>query len=481
MRESTSERLGGTDLLFALLRAVVVGGGVGWLYLTPLSFEVKERLIILLAGFTGYSVLLYIALYLWPMQHRFLYVLAVLLDLGLLALLVRMTGGIRSDFFLGFYLPAAVYAFYGGLTRGIVLSVCASIIYLTGIGRVGLASVHGADLLLRLGFLLLVTVAAGSLAEWRRRDFENIERLNSDLAVERDRLAKAYTDLQEMQAQILRSEQLAVIGRLAAGIAHEVNNPVASIATCVEGLERRLKGRPKRLPEELTDLPAYLDVMKKAAYRCKEITGKLLTFSQRGDSDLAEEVDLNETVEETIGLIAYQAKQEGVQIDTVADPHLPEVLGNRTALGQVCLNLFINAMDAMSEGGTLSVTTRYHGENGEEGKQQNGKKEDSSMHRFANSGGKEVVGGQRPSIPDATGWVELVVVDTGVGMSEEVQARIFEPFFTTKPVGKGTGLGLTICDQIIRKWGGTITVESQPGCGSTITVLLPVTHDVGEG
>lgn len=457
MRETAAERLEDTDIQFAILRAVVAGGAIGWIHLAPLPVGAKEGLIILAAGFTGYSAILYVALCMWTARRSLLYTVAVLLDLCLLATLVKMTGGIHSDFFLGFYLPVAVFAFYEGLTRGVLLSLGASVIYLAGVGWPGTPAAPLADLMLRLGFLLLVAVAVGMLAERKQKDLANIQSLNSDLAVERDRLGKAYSDLQEAQTQVLRSEQLAAIGRLAAGIAHEVNNPVASIATCVEGLERRVRGRAKILPEELEDLPAYLDVMKKAAFRCKEITGKLLTFSQRGDSDLPEEVDLDETVDETIGLVAYEAEREGIRIDRLTDGRLPDLLGNRTELGQVCLNLFINAMDAMPTGGVLTVATR-------------------SIWSLEHEQDPPVMARecQAPTEGSPAGWVEVSVSDTGVGMTEDTRSRIFEPFFTTKPVGKGTGLGLTICSQLVRKWGGQISAESGLGEGSTIRVLFPV-------
>ena len=166
--------------------------------------------------------------------------------------------------------------------------------------------------------------------------------------------------------------------------------------------------------------------------RCKEITYKLLSFARKTDPTIRR-VDLNEVVDEVIGLTSQKTRYANVHIETVLNPDLPSIHASPSELQQVLLNLVNNAIDAIERpGGTVTVTTR--------------------------SVGDEVV---------------LEVQDTGKGIPEANLGRIFDPFFTTKPVGQGTGLGLPICYGIVEKMGGRITVESEIEKGTTFTVFMP--------
>jgi signal transduction histidine kinase/putative methionine-R-sulfoxide reductase with GAF domain len=235
----------------------------------------------------------------------------------------------------------------------------------------------------------------------------------------------------QLERQVLLTERLTTAGRMAAGVAHELNNPLATIAGCAEALRGRLKeptlaGRP-----ELDDFPRYLGLIEEEAFRCKEITGSLLQFVREPDSR-RRATDLNALVVKTIELLSHQSRYAGAHLATELDPALPEVTVNEGQLRQVFLGLASNALDAMGGGGTLTIRTRR----------------------------------QRRE-------VEVEFEDQGPGIPEELHQRVFEPFFTTKPTGQGTGLGLAIAQGIVADHGGRIELVSAPGQGARFLVALP--------
>jgi two-component system, NtrC family, sensor kinase len=253
------------------------------------------------------------------------------------------------------------------------------------------------------------------------------------------RLREMYANLaqqvNERSRQLVRSERLAGVGFLAAGVAHEINNPLASIAFCSEALDRRieelLRQRPTD-PEEQKVIAKYLKMIQEEAFRCKEITEKLLAFS-RGGERKRERIDLAEVVQGVLDVVQHLQNCKGKQL--VFDPREPVLAwANAQEIKQVFLNLVVNALDSMDEGGRLMITH-----------------------------GKRV------------GMVELVFNDTGCGMSAEVLENLFEPFFTRNRTGKGTGLGLSISHRIITQHGGEIEATSDgAGKGSTFIVRLPI-------
>ncbi|GEM_PF-4171942 len=283
----------------------------------------------------------------------------------------------------------------------------------------------------------------------------------ASLKGQRAALERAYTELRDAQAQLVRSEQLASLGRLAAGVAHEINNPMASIAACVEGLQRRL--RPAG-PGELEDLPEYLEIIRKATYRCKRTAEKLLSFSRQA-APIFEPVDVNDVAREVVSLVGHEAGLEGKRVTARLDPGAPAISGDRAQLGQLLLNLILNGLDAIDGAGAVRVATRF-------------KEKETETRRY----GDVVNPPLSPSPPlpvgdGGGGWVEVAVEDTGCGIPEGHLQRIFEPFFTTKAVGKGTGLGLSICESIVRRHGGAMGVTSRVGAGSTFVVTFPVVPD----
>ena len=244
-------------------------------------------------------------------------------------------------------------------------------------------------------------------------------------------LVEDITLAKQLERQMLLTERLTTAGRLAAGVAHELNNPLATIAGCAESLQGRLKEDALAGRAELADFSTYLGLVEEEAYRCKEITGSLLQFVRDPGSRRAE-TDLNSLVHKTIELIAHQARYaEGVFV-TELDEALPEIVVNEGQLRQVFLGLASNALDAMEGHGRLTIRTRR-----------------------------------------SRREVEVEFEDEGPGIPDEVAQRIWDPFFTTKPPGQGTGLGLAIAQGIIADHGGRIEMQTHVGKGSIFRVVLP--------
>jgi len=246
------------------------------------------------------------------------------------------------------------------------------------------------------------------------------------------RLADAYRDRSVMAHQVIETGRLASIGELAAGIAHEINNPVAIMVQEAGWIDDLLGEGDPCSGENLEEIMRAVTQIRTQGDRCKEITYKLLSFARKTDPTIRE-VELNDVVDEVIGLTSQKTRYANVHIETELTPDLPVIQASPSELQQVLLNLVNNAIDAIERpGGTVTVATR--------------------------AAGAEVV---------------LEVRDTGKGIPEANLGRIFDPFFTTKPVGQGTGLGLPICYGIVEKMGGRITVESEIEKGTTFTVFIP--------
>jgi signal transduction histidine kinase len=244
-------------------------------------------------------------------------------------------------------------------------------------------------------------------------------------------LVEDITRAKGLERQMLLTERLTTAGRLAAGVAHELNNPLATIAGCAVSLQGQL-GAVERAMTESTDFRHYLGLIEEEAYRCKEITGSLLQFV-RDPGSHREPTDLNSVVVKAVELLARQKRFTGSHVVTDLDVALPPVAVNEGQLRQVCLGLASNALEAMEGRGTLTVRSRV-----------------------------------------GHGSVEIELEDEGPGIPEENLARIFHPFFTTKPPGQGTGLGLAIAQGIVTDHGGRIEVTSVVGRGSIFRVVLPL-------
>jgi len=248
-------------------------------------------------------------------------------------------------------------------------------------------------------------------------------------------LVEDITLQKRLERQMVLTERLTTAGRLAAGVAHELNNPLATIAGCAEALRERSQDSHLRDLDAFKDFPSYLGLIEEEAYRCKEITGSLLHFVRDPGSRRAP-TDLNVLVDKVLELIGHQSRYAQSRFERRLDAELPDVVANEGQLRQVFLGLASNALDAMDGRGTLTVTTR----------RRNAKE------------------------------VEIAFRDEGPGIPEHILPRVFDPFFTTKPPGQGTGLGLAIAQGIVADHDGRFEVDSRAGAGTTFRVILPVSR-----
>ena len=240
------------------------------------------------------------------------------------------------------------------------------------------------------------------------------------------------TQISEMQEQLSRSRRLATVGQLAAGVAHEINNPLAAITTCAEATLRDLRETPalSTLAEEHS-WTFYLEEIVRQALRCKAITRGLLDLSRQRRAR-REPCDLNALVERGVMLLSQREEARSVTLRTALDSQLDEVATDEVLVRQILDNLLTNALDAVEGRGSIKVSTVLD-----------------------------------------SGRVCIEVADTGAGIPAELLVRIFDPFYTTKEAGKGSGLGLAISTTLAEALGGALTVESKPGAGSRFRLWLP--------
>ena len=240
------------------------------------------------------------------------------------------------------------------------------------------------------------------------------------------------TERTQMEAELAHSERLASLGFLASGISHEINNPLATITACLDGLQRRLADGTEA-GSGAAVVGRYVELIQKEVHRCRDLTGKLMLLAQKS-SPLREPVDLNAALAETVSLLEFEAERSGARVvkDLAAD--LPAFRGDEPRLRQVMLNLLLNALEAVRPGGTVNVQTCVE-----------------------------------------NGVIRIVIRDDGCGIPPGDLERIFEPFYSARPGRRSTGLGLFVSSQIVRHHGGTIEVRSQASEGTEVSVRLP--HD----
>jgi signal transduction histidine kinase len=241
-------------------------------------------------------------------------------------------------------------------------------------------------------------------------------------------LQQANRHILEQQDAMIRSEKLSSLGRMAAGVAHELRNPLAVISGRAQILQTIARGDRPPTPEQID---RNLAAVEEQAQRAVRIITGLSTYARQRPPELGV-VALAEVVKETLELVQPQVKMDGLEVVTDIEPGLPAIHGNLDQLQQVFINLFVNAAQAMAGGGRLAVAAREDG-----------------------------------------GSVVVTVADTGSGIAPEHLAKIFDPFFTTKPEGEGTGLGLSIIQGIVETHGGRIGVTSTVGEGTTFTLQFP--------
>ncbi|CAM4198093.1 ATP-binding protein [Roseateles saccharophilus] len=300
---------------------------------------------------------------------------------------------------------------------------------------------------------------------WLLQDRTEVRRVQQELELNYERIKQTNSRLEEAQSQLLQSEKMASIGQLAAGVAHEINNPIGFVSSNLGSLRGYIEplfalltllkkapaaALPEDVREELVrvdaaidldyvqeDLPQLLHESEDGLARVKKIVQDLKDFSRVDHADW-QDADLNAGLDSTLNVVMNEVKYKAEVRKHYGQ--LPPVRCIAAQLNQVFMNLIVNAAHAIAERGTITLTTSATEE----------------------------------------GWVCITVADTGSGMTEEVKRRIFEPFFTTKPVGKGTGLGLSLSFSIVQKHGGRIEVETEPGRGTCFRVWIPVSPPAGQ-
>lgn len=311
----------------------------------------------------------------------------------------------------------------------------------------------------------------------RKQEEKEMRAMNERLAIKGEESLKMFSELQEAheqlkeaQAQVLQSEKLASIGQLAAGVAHEINNPVGFISSNLQTLEeyaahylkilrivdnlkkalevednakaKKLLGEMKAFEEEvnlnfmINDMEGLLEESRQGLERVKKIVLDLRTFA-RDDKGEMEHVSIIEVIESILGIVHNEIKYKAEIIKDYGSDPLPLVRCNAQRIGQVFMNIIVNAAQAIEDKGKIYITITY----------------DQS-------------------------YVFIAIRDTGKGISKDKVLRIFEPFYTSKPVGQGTGLGLSISYEIVKKYQGDIKVISEEGQGTTFTIILPILNEL---
>ena len=288
-----------------------------------------------------------------------------------------------------------------------------------------------ADPLGRPLLFVLFTASLGVLAAMLIDQVEKERKAHAELNIAHQELSAYVRKLEESQEQLIRAEKLTSLGQLAASIAHEINNPLAGVLVYTQLLSKKVAGDAFKKEEALS----YLSKMETEISRCSRIIRNLLDFARQTEPMLRL-VDVNQVIEQVLAMVGHQAQLQNVEVVKEFSLSLPKVMADFDQLQQIFTNLALNAIQAMPEGGRLTV---------------------------------------RSSAVDSE--VRVDVQDTGCGISKENMGKLFTPFFTTKVKGKGVGLGLAVAHGIIERHKGRIKVQSEVGKGTTFSVYLAGHND----
>ena len=411
------------DHAFAFMRGIVITGGFFWLILYPYPEPLKFWLLSLFFVFFIYSLIMYGFIFAWPKRIEAIYLACLSLDLIFAGIFIKLSGGFNSVVFLVFYPLVALHSFYYGFFRGVALATIATLVYVVAIhDQWGL--LLWADLVFRVSIIFLIAVFLGFISENEKRDKNELIKTQLRLELLYKELEKAYKNLQDVKSQVEQTEKLASIGRLSAELAHEINNPLDGIKNCLTVIKNEFED-PQRKKR-------YLELIDEALYDIECAVRNLLDYAKRHEP-VWEEVDINGILERTIIMADYKLQNTEIEVKTGFDATLPPIIGDSHQLQEVFFNIILNAIDAMPKGGRLTIETKKIGN-----------------------------------------FADIKIRDTGVGIRKEDLAHIFNPFYTTKPLGEGTGLGLSVSLEIVKKHDGDISVSSEVGKGTVFNITLPI-------
>jgi signal transduction histidine kinase len=412
------------ERVFAVLLAAAMVGGLATCGLIPLRPRQEIDLVSLVVWFSLYKLGVFALVTIHPRRTRAIFLGALGIDLLLVFVLIVLTGGGASLFYLLFFPLVTVNAYYFGPWVALAASLTAG-------GLMAAAASLAPPWIGWLGVTLLIVlfgmpaIIVGIVAQRERRSRGEVERLNAEVT-------GTLNQLRAAQQELLVAERMATVGRLSLKVAHEIRNPIAAIELNAEMVQDIVKIHPGADMEDATGLVAAI---RDQVNTLDALTEEYLAFA-RFPKQHFEEESINQLVEELAAFVRPVATRQGLTIHVATDRAVPLMEIDRALLRQAIHNLVKNGMEALSRGGALTITSRSDG--------------------------------------DA---VEIAVSDTGAGISAEVAERLFEPFFTTKP--QGTGLGLSITRQIIEEHGGDLTWRNREGGGTTFVVRLPIKRPAG--
>jgi signal transduction histidine kinase len=411
------------ERVFAVLLAAAMVGGLATLGLDPLRTRERIDLYSLVVWFALYKVGVFALVTVHPRSTRSIFLGALGIDLLLVFVLIFLTGGGYSLFYLLFFPLVAVNAYYFGPWLGLAAALIAGGLYAAA-AALATPWVGWTPVTILAVLFGLPAVTVGIVAVRERGARSEVERLNAELTGTLNRLQAA-------QQELLVAERMATVGRLSLKVAHEVRNPIAAIELNAELLQDIVRGHAGTERDEATGLVAAI---RDQVNTLDALTEEYLAFA-RFPKPHFEEESINHLLEELAAFVRPVATRQGLTIHVATDAGVPMMEIDRGLLRQAILNLVKNAMEALSRGGAVTIESRCDGE-----------------------------------------AVEIAVSDTGGGITSEVAGRLFEPFFTTKP--QGTGLGLSITRQIIEEHGGELIWHNREGAGATFAIRLPIKRPV---
>jgi signal transduction histidine kinase len=385
---------------------------------TPKGAEVGDQVLYAVLVFAGYSVLLYAAFWRLFVQEavksRF-YIIAALTDLVFTVYVIWLTGGASSPFFRALYLWVAMLAFFFGMRGGVIASSVALVVLTMFLVRADVP-LKAWESLVKLGGLVMHGPLIGGLVDAKRRRGRALERVNK--AYE-----EALIQLKTEQSHTLRLQKLTSMGLIAAGLAHEINNPLQGAIGAVQALRR---GNLSLEREE-----TYLEVVETGLARVKGTVVTLLDYSRKGMVSKSR-MEVRAAVEQAVSLLKPVLESANVTLNNEVNSVDVVVIADKSRLQQALANVLMNAIHAAGDRGLITI-----------------------------------------ALSRATGKVGIRITDDGPGIATEDMDKVCDPFFTTKPVGVGTGLGLAITLRILKDHGGDLQLQSKPGKGAVVTLWLP--------